>query len=355
MSGHLSAAGLGAALAVTAAAGSVAVDLSLHRGGVLALLLAVLAATRWCGRIAGYAATLTSAGVVLAMQRMTAVQSPPTLSDAAALALLCLLGFGIAAWTGPTEAAAPPADEPRADPGRLKEEFLATVSHELRTPLNAILGWTQLLRMRRGTAPVEIDRGLEVIERNARRQLALVEELLTAADADTPADQWQRLELRAMLGSLLADLATGATAARIGLAVEEGSCFGEASPSAEPVWVRGDAASLRTALRHILENAIKYTPAGGEVRTCLRQSGAQVLFFVSDTGTGVSPAQVERIFEPFSQLDNSPARRHGGLGLGLTIARRLIERHGGHVDLRSDVAGMGSTVLVTLPADSPLR
>jgi signal transduction histidine kinase len=118
------------------------------------------------------------------------------------------------------------------------------------------------------------------------------------------------------------------------------------------VWVRGDAAGLRMALRHVLDNAIRYTPAGGEVRTCLRQSGEQVLLFVSDTGRGIASTKVAHIFEPFSQLDSSPARPHGGLGLGLTIARKLIERHGGHIDLRSDAIVGGSTVLVTLPASS---
>ena len=188
MSGHLSGAGLGAALAVTAAAGSLAVGLSLHGGGVLVLLLSVLVATRWCGRVAGYAATLACAGLALVMLRIASRQGPPAGADIAALGLLGLLGAGIAAWTGPRPLA---HDEHRADSGRLKEEFLATVSHELRTPLNAILGWTELLRMPRGAAPQQVDRGLEVIERNARRQLALVDELLTAAEPQTSPDAWQ--------------------------------------------------------------------------------------------------------------------------------------------------------------------
>ena len=347
MSGHLSGAGLGAALAVTAAAGSLAVGLSLHGGGVLVLLLSVLVATRVCGRVAGYAATLACAGLALVMLRIASPQGPPTGADIAALSLLGLLGAGIAAWTGPRPLA---YDERRADSGRLKEEFLATVSHELRTPLNAILGWTELLRMPRGVAPQQVDRGLEVIERNARRQLALVDELLTAAEPQTSPDEWQSLELRAMLRNLLATLAPGAANARVGLIDDGASCAGAPSEPADPVWVRGDAASLRIALRHILDNAIRYTPAGGEVRTCLRQSGEQVLIFVSDTGGGIAPSAVEHIFEPFSQLDSSVARRHGGLGLGLTIARKLVERHGGHVDFRSDPAVGGATVLVTLPA-----
>ena len=235
----------------------------------------------------------------------------------------------------------------------MKEEFLATVSHELRTPLNAILGWTELLRMPRGAAPQQVDRGLEVIERNARRQLALVDELLTAAEPQSSPDAWQRFDLRAMLQDLLADLAPGGTAAGVEL-VDDGATCADAPPEpAGPVWVRGDAAGLRLALRHILDNALKYTPAGGEVRTCLRQSGEQALIFVTDTGRGIAATEVEHVFEPFSQLDSSAARTHGGLGLGLTIARRLIERHGGHVDLRSDAAVRGATVLVTLPVSSP--
>ena len=128
----------------------------------------------------------------------------------------------------------------------MKEEFLATVSHELRTPLNAILGWTELLRMPRGAAPQQVDRGLEVIERNARRQLALVDELLTAAEPETSPDAWQRLELRAMLRDLLAELAPGAAAAGVELVDDGATCAGAPPEPAEPVWVRGDAASLRT-------------------------------------------------------------------------------------------------------------
>ena len=329
---------MGAALAVTAAAVSLAAGLSLHGGGVLVLLLSVLLATRWFGRVAGYVATLACAGLALVMLRIASAQNAPTGADVAALGLLGLIGAGIAAWTGPRPL---PLDEARTDSGRVKEEFLATVSHELRTPLNAILGWTELLRMPRGAAPQQVDRGLEVIERNARRQLALVDELLTAAEPETSPDAWQCLELRATVQDLLAELAPGATARRSDCR-RRGELCRRAVGFLQPVWVRGDAASLRMALRHILDNAIKYTPAGGEVRTCLRQSGERVLMFVSDTGAGIDAAEVEHIFEPFSQLDSSAARKHGGLGLGLTIARKLIERHGGHVDLRSDAAVGGS-------------
>ena len=157
-----------------------------------------------------------------------------------------------------------------------------------------------------------------------------------------------------MLQDLLADLEPGATAARRRTGRRRGELRRRAAGAGRArVGARRcrQPADWRCATSSTTR--IKYTPAGGEVRTCLRQSGEQVLIFVSDTGRGIAATEVEHVFEPFSQLDSSAARTHGGLGLGLTIARKLIERHGGHVDLRSDAAVGGSTVLVTLPASSP--
>jgi signal transduction histidine kinase len=349
MGAHLSGAGLGAGLALTAAASSLATGVSLSHGGVLVLLLSVLIASRWCGRAAGYAAILTGAAFSLVL--FAASGAPASGADAAALVLLAVIGSGIAAWTGPRSPATHP---PPADARRLKEEFLATVSHELRTPLNAILGWTELLRTRRAVPPQQVDRGLEVIERNARRQLALVEELLSAAEPETSADDWRPLDMRGLLDTLLESLEPAASAAEVRLTMDEPEPATAVPGTPAPIWVRGDAASLRLALRHVVENAIKFTPARGEVRTRLRQCGDRVLIFVCDTGGGIEAPQLEQMFEPFRQGDGSAVRRFGGLGLGLTIARKLIERHGGHIDLRSDGSPGGSTVLVTLPrASSP--
>jgi signal transduction histidine kinase len=246
----------------------------------------------------------------------------------------------VAAWTVPSE----PRPASTVDPRQLKEEFLATVSHELRTPLNAILGWTELLRMRPTPAP-QVDRGLEVIERNARRQLALVEELLVAAEGSAPAEHWGPIDVRVLLRTIVDSLAGHAESARVALVDDAAAAL---DADAAPVWVHGDEASLHTALRHIVDNAIKFTPAGGAVRTSLGRSGDRVMLFVSDSGPGIESSKVEEMFEPFRQHDGSATRVHGGLGLGLTIARKLIERHGGHLDLRSESAG-GSTCLVTLP------
>jgi len=343
MGGHLSDAGSGAALALTAAAASVATGVSPAGGGVAVLLLSVLVATRWYGRAAGYAATLTGAALSMAWLVASGARATDDGVGAPALVLLGLIGTGIAAWTGPR---VPRSSQSVLDPRRVKEEFLATVSHELRTPLNAILGWTELLRRRPVAGPQQVDRGLEVIERNARRQLALVEELLAAADPDVPTADRRPFDVRDLLGSILDGAAPTAAAAHIELVSDEPD-LSEAHE--EGAWVRGDASGLRLALRHVLDNAIKYTPQGGEVRIRLRQCGGQVLIFVSDTGHGIDAARLDQVFEPFSQGDGSAQRRFGGLGLGLTIARRLIERHGGHIDLRSDDAVGGATVLITLP------
>ncbi len=337
-------AGFGAALALTTAAGSLAVGIPLHHVGLPVLLLAVLLATRWWGRPAGQAATGTGAIVALGLLPVYTETSPEAM-DVVAVGLLAAVGTGIAAWIGPRQNA---VGHGAADPRRLKEEFLAMVSHELRTPLNAILGWTELLRTPLSLPRQDVDHGLEVIERNARRQLALVDELLAVADPEAPADLWDRVDICAMMRGLLDGLQPIASVARVGLTEE--ATVAEREPWASgPMWVRGDAAGLRVALRHILDNAVKFTPAGGRVRTGIRQLGDRVLIFVTDSGPGIGPAHFDRVFEPFTQSDTSSTRPHGGLGLGLTIARKLIEKHGGHVDLRSDAVG-GSTFLVTLPA-----
>lgn len=311
-------------------------------------LMAVLVASRWHGHVAGYAATVTSAASSLALLAGTPADTAAAVSHAASLVMLCVIGTGIAAWTGPRLWT---SQLPPADPRRVKEEFLATVSHELRTPLNAILGWTELLRMRRAVPPQQLDHGLEVIERNARRELALVEELLAAAEPETLTADWKTLDVRLLLDSVVDGIAPAAASADVDIARDDVSR--EPAPAAaEPVWVRGDEATLRVALRHVLDNAIKYSPRGGEVHVRLRLCGVHVLLFVSDDGGGIERSKLVQVFEPFNQEDSSAARRFGGLGLGLTIARKLIERHGGHIDLRSSGVAEGSTVLITLPSAS---
>jgi signal transduction histidine kinase len=294
-------------------------------------------------RAAGRAAMLTSVGVAAGVLLLRADVLGAPWIDVVALALLGALGAGVAVWTDPRWSSGVPRGR---DPHRVKQEFLATVSHELRTPLNAILGWTELLRTPRGLPAQQVDRGLEVIERNARRQLALVEELLTAAEPAADPRDWTPIDIDERLRQEVERFRATAAAARVTLADEP-----EEAGTHPPVWVRGDGPSLGLALRHVIDNAIKFTPPGGRVETRLRQAGDRVLIFVTDTGAGIEPRRLAEVFEPFAQQDGSTARAHGGLGLGLTIARTLVERHGGHLDLRSEGSGGGATVLVTLPAD----
>jgi signal transduction histidine kinase len=269
--------------------------------------------------------------------------------------LLVLSGVMGAVVGRRTASATPGAAEPPTDTGRLKEEFLATVSHELRTPLNAILGWTELLRTTR-MPPAEIERGLAIIDRNARRQLALVEELLAAAEPPRAPEEWEQVDVHELMAALVEGLGESASAADITL--EHAPPVGPpGSVDAPTVWVLGSQAGLRVALRHILENAIKFTPPGGCVRAWERQTGERAVIEISDSGPGLDPRTAHQLFEPFRQGDGSSSRRHGGLGLGLAIARRLIEAHGGQLQVHSEGQGRGSTFEVTLrvfhPAQQP--
>jgi signal transduction histidine kinase len=259
--------------------------------------------------------------------------------------LAAAIGVVIGRRTAGRLAMPPATPEPPNDAGRLKEEFLATVSHELRTPLNAVLGWTELLRTT-PMPPAELTRGLEVIDRNARRQLALVDELLAAASPEHASEGWERVDVRELVTALVDRMSEAAAGASITLEHDPAVGTDAEEP---PMWVRGNQAGLRLALRHILENAIKFTPAGGRVRAWLRRSGDRAVIEVTDTGPGLDPRLSREVFEPFRQEDGSRSRRHGGLGLGLSIARRLVEAHGGQIDVRSDGPGRGATFLVTLP------
>ena len=333
---------IGTGVALAAAAAGLYLPLALPgQVGLLLFLAAVLVASRWWGRTAGLAATATAVATaaVFVAQPGRAVRA----ADVVPVGLLAIVGFGVAWWTG---GLARRAERDERESRLLKDEFLATVSHELRTPLNAILGWIQLLRLPRGiTAEVELERGLEVIERNARRQLALVEDLLVAAGPALAPAEWQPIHVRELVAELLADLADTAAAASVTLLPAAA-----AAGTAPPVCVSGDRAALRLALRHVLANAIKFTPSGGQVRTAINVVGDRAHIVVSDTGDGIEPKLSRSLFEPFRQRDGSATRAHGGLGLGLTVAQRLIEAHRGRIEIRSAGRGQGATVAVSLPA-----
>ena len=225
---------------------------------------------------------------------------------------------------------------------RLKDEFLATLSHELRTPLNAILGWTQLLRAG-PSGDGDITHGLEVIERNVRAQTRLIEDLL---DVSRITNGKLRLSVRPML---LPAIVQGAIDSARPAADAKGITL-ESYVAPDVAEINGDPDRLQQVVWNLLSNALKFTPSGGRVRVDADRANDRLFIRVSDTGKGIHPAFLPHVFDRFRQADSSTTRSHGGLGLGLTIVRHLVELHGGSVQAESLGEGQGSTFTVELPA-----
>jgi signal transduction histidine kinase len=233
---------------------------------------------------------------------------------------------------------------------RMKDEFLATLSHELRTPLNAILGWVQVLRTGKLDAAAGT-RALETIERNARSQAQLIADLLDVSRIITGK---LRLELRPVelariIDAALESLRPAADAKAIELVVSLASL---ASP------VLGDSDRLQQVIWNLLSNAIKFTPRGGRVEVRLAESQLNAVIEVRDSGIGIRPDFLPYVFDRFRQAESTLTRSQGGLGLGLSIVRHLLELHGGTVEVESAGEGMGTTFRVSVPlrgsmADAP--
>ena len=224
---------------------------------------------------------------------------------------------------------------------RLKDDFLTTLSHELRTPLNAVLGWAQLLR--RGVIPPhEYPATVEVIERNAKLQAQLVDDLLDMSRITSGKLRLepQETELGGVVKAAVAACRPAADAKKITV-VER--LDGPAAP------VLGDPARLQQVVWNLLSNAVKFTPAGGTVEVAVARVDGQAEVRVTDSGQGIDPAFLPHVFDRFRQADGSTARRHGGLGVGLSIVRHLAELHGGTVSVHSEGAGTGATFTVRLP------
>jgi signal transduction histidine kinase/CheY-like chemotaxis protein len=222
-----------------------------------------------------------------------------------------------------------------------KDEFLAVLSHELRTPLTPIIGWTRMLRDLALDQPTR-EHALEVIERNANVQIRLVEDLLDVSRIVTGKMTLDRqpLDLRDVTDAALSTVSGAAGDRSVVLECRLGD---------EPAIVVGDANRLQQALANVIQNAVKFTPAGGHVRIGIDVQTTAVSVTVRDTGLGISADFLPRIFGPFVQADTGTTRSHGGLGLGLAIVRHLIEAHGGTVSAGSDGANRGTTIEVCLP------
>ncbi len=225
----------------------------------------------------------------------------------------------------------------------LKDNFLATLSHELRTPLSSILGWSQILK-RGAVSSQDLAKGLNTIERNARVQTQLIEDLL---DMNRITSGKVRIDLQPM--SLLTCIETavetlrpaaGTKGVRMDTALDAGAST-----------IHGDPQRLQQVVWNLLSNAIKFTPQGGRVSVVLRSAGAAgARIEVEDNGIGIGAAFQPHVFERFTQENSSSTRKYGGLGLGLSIVKSLVELHGGSVFVHSDGENRGSRFTVDLPA-----
>ncbi|MGH6692231.1 MAG: ATP-binding protein, partial [Gammaproteobacteria bacterium] len=218
---------------------------------------------------------------------------------------------------------------------RAKDRFLAVLSHELRTPLNAILGWARLARNPR-LPESERHRGLEVIERNAQVQAQLVADLLDVSRIVAGKIDIERVLVdlvfvaRQAIEAVTADL----DAKQLRLDVALDASVGE---------VLGDPIRLQQVVSNLLSNAIKFTPARGHIDLRLARKASTACLTIADSGEGIEPDLLERIFDPFEQADSSTTRKHRGLGLGLAIVRQLVELHGGAIRAESAGKGRGAT------------
>lgn len=225
-----------------------------------------------------------------------------------------------------------------------KDEFLAVLSHELRTPLTLTLGWTRLLR-RKGLDAYQTDRAISAIERSALTQKRLIEDLLDVSRIVAGRLQLDRnlIQLNDAVGLVLEELRPAAE--EKGLALDS---------TIEPgLAVSADALRLQQIVTNLVVNAIKFTPAGGTVAVRAEAVNGQARIVVTDSGIGIEPEFMPHIFEAFRQADAGPRRAYGGLGLGLSIVRHLVELHGGTIAATSRGSGQGTSFEVRLPLASP--
>jgi PAS domain S-box-containing protein len=228
---------------------------------------------------------------------------------------------------------------------RVKDEFLATLSHEIRTPLNAVLGWTKIL-LGRQVDPTMLTRALQVIDRNAVAQTRLIDDMLDMARimSGKLRLEMQPVDLATIAISAIDVVSPAATAKGISLLTK--------IDTGEP-WMMGDPDRIQQIVWNLLSNAVKFTDSGGRVTLGITRDADILTLSVEDTGRGISPEFLPQMFERFRQADSSSSRRHGGLGLGLSLVRQLVELHGGQVRATS-VEGKGSTFTVTFPARTEL-
>ncbi len=226
----------------------------------------------------------------------------------------------------------------RAD--RMKSEFLSTLSHELRTPLTSILGWIQILRD--DSNKEDLAQGLEIIERNVRMQAQLIEDLLDMSriEAGKVSLDVQRLDLASVVTAAMETVRPAADAKEIRLTSAFSSVNGI---------IMGDKNRLQQVVWNLLANAVKFTPKKGRVHVVIKRVNSHVEISVADSGQGIAPEFISSVFDRFRQADSTTTRVHGGLGLGLAIAKHLAELHGGTIQVASGGHGQGAVFTIHLP------
>lgn len=224
---------------------------------------------------------------------------------------------------------------------RVKDDFLAMLSHELRTPLNAIIGWGHLLKSGK-LSEQDRERGIAVIDRNAAAQRAIIDELLDISRIVTGKLKLETkpVELTSIIEAAIDVIRPAAEAKGVQIVtkLEREACL-----------VDGEAVRLQQVIWNLLSNSVKFTPKQGRIEVESKAAGADLQVVVRDSGEGIDPEFLPFIFERFRQADSSSRRTHGGLGLGLSIVRSLVEMHGGHIRAASDGNGKGATFTLTLP------
>jgi signal transduction histidine kinase/CheY-like chemotaxis protein len=315
-------------------------------GSVFILLGSAVGATAW---FAGTGPALL-ATVLGALLGASEGRSAATAAVPMHLALFLVHGLMLTAVVAELRRARRDAEERAQDANaarqesdtanRMKDEFLGTISHELRTPLNAVLGWVHLLRTGRLDSATA-SRGLESIDRNIRLQAQLTADLLDVSKALTG-----KLRLESQPAAL-EDAVRQAVAAATPAAKAKGVTI--SIGSSESAVVHGDPNRLRQIAWQLLANAIKFTPRGGEVEVSTRTTGDEALLVVQDSGRGIDPSFLPRIFDRFTQADSSSTRTAGGLGVGLSLVRELVELHGGEIEARNRAEGTGAVFTVRLP------
>jgi PAS domain S-box-containing protein len=225
---------------------------------------------------------------------------------------------------------------------RLKDDFLATLSHELRTPLNAILGWVQMLLA--GTLPADRARqAIDIIGRNAKAQAQLIEDILDISRIITG-----KLEIEPQIVSV-PHLMDGVVSAALPAARLKQITISKHVPDGLPP-IDGDPKRLHQVLSSVIANAIQFTPERGSVDIGAAADGGSLEITVRDSGAGIPAEFLPHVFDRFRQADSRATRRHGGLGLGLAIARHVLEQHRGGIRADSDGPGLGTTITMRLPA-----